>query len=313
MNDIERLKLLIRAGVATERHFREAGEAAVLKAKLEGGTCIRAHADEVQVVSEESRTLRYVWSSEKVDRMGDIIRVAGWDTANFSGNPIALWGHDTDQPIGNSPQHVKDLGFGKLWGDITFAPEGASPVADSRYKLAKAGVLKATSVGFLPLEVDTVSDKTRRQQLGLGDWGVMFLRQELLEISLVSVPANPDALQLSVRQAIGAGVITEEEGDSYVRGALQTERELLRQLEGMSARRSAVPRPELPWERALQRTEELAESLARIERAVAQLGDRLSAPAGADARGSDAGRGYDAGQLLDLIDQRARRLGRNAS
>jgi hypothetical protein len=47
--------------------------------------------------------------------------------------------------------------------------------------------LRAVSVGFQPIEREALADNS----------GILFTKQELLETSLVSVPANPSAVQLA--------------------------------------------------------------------------------------------------------------------
>jgi phage head maturation protease len=66
---------------------------------------------------------------------------------------------------------------------INFAPKGVSEIADETCALAKAGVLNAVSIGFRPLKSEP-----------LRTGGQKFTKWELLELSIVSVPANPSAL-----------------------------------------------------------------------------------------------------------------------
>ena len=54
-------------------------------------------------------------------------------------------------------------------------------------ELVSQGFLKATSVGFRPLALQPSSDPARK-------YGIDFLEQELLEFSIVSIPANAEAL-----------------------------------------------------------------------------------------------------------------------
>jgi phage head maturation protease len=89
--------------------------------------------------------------------------------------------HNPEQPIGVWPQiEVKN---GRLEALGEFAPEGVSELADEYCALAKAGVINAVSVGFIPLA---------REPIREGGW--RFMQWELVELSLVSVPANPNAL-----------------------------------------------------------------------------------------------------------------------
>lgn len=138
--------------------------------------------------SEVGPDLTFVLSDATVDRMGDTIDPAGWDLRWFRKNPIALFGHDSAFPIGKWAD-VRVEG-GKLIGRLMLAAEGTSARIDEIRRLVEQGVLRAVSVGFKPLEAEP-KDKAQ-------PWGAQtYKRSELLETSLVSVPANPAALALA--------------------------------------------------------------------------------------------------------------------
>jgi hypothetical protein len=82
-------------------------------------------------------------------------------------------------------------------GDIEFMSADISAFADSIYRMVKGGFIKAVSVGFIPLEWKFVSDNKR-------PYGIDFLKQTLLEISVCPVPCNPNALA----EAKSAGIDT---------------------------------------------------------------------------------------------------------
>jgi hypothetical protein len=63
-------------------------------------------------------------------------------------------------------------------------PLGASRTADEFCALAKAGVLSAVSVGFRPIDAEPIKNGR----------GVLWKAWELLELSLVAVPSNPNAV-----------------------------------------------------------------------------------------------------------------------
>ena len=140
------------------------------------------------------RALRFTISTESVDREQDVIRIAGWDLANFRKNPVVLWGHDSSRlPIGRAfDVKIED---GALKASVEFipadTPEGGQ-FAESVLRLARGGFIAATSVGFRPLKWDYTNDQSR----GADDWfpGIDFEEQELVELSIVTVPANPEAL-----------------------------------------------------------------------------------------------------------------------
>ena len=129
--------------------------------------------------------MEFVLSDETPDRMDDIIVSDGWDLEAFRKNPIALFNHKSDFPIGKwSGLRTTDK---QLRGHLELAPEGTSPRIDEIRKLIEAGILKAVSVGFKPLE-----SKQREKADGYS-----FTRCELVETSLVAVPANPNALAIA--------------------------------------------------------------------------------------------------------------------
>jgi len=132
--------------------------------------------------------LEFVLSDETPDRMGDVIMVNGWQLANFKRNPIALFGHRSDFPIGTwSDMRIERQ---QLRGRLVMAPEGTSPRIDEIRRLIDAGVLKAVSVGFKALKYEALDPDDI--------WGgLRYLEQELVETSLVSVPANPNALAVA--------------------------------------------------------------------------------------------------------------------
>jgi HK97 family phage prohead protease len=156
---------------------------------------------EVRSISEEARTIEFVSSTEGVDRYGDIIRVKGWDTAAYMKNPVFLWGHQSSQPpIGKTISLKKETGARPaLIQTVQFATKDEYPFADTVFNLYKGGYMKAVSVGFKPLEAPKLIKDTDTGEFT----GYEFTKQELLELSAVPIPANPEA----VARAIGDGVI----------------------------------------------------------------------------------------------------------
>jgi HK97 family phage prohead protease len=126
------------------------------------------------------RTIIAIASDETVDRAGDVMVAAGCDASAYKNNPIVLLGHGPTRPVGTASVITKS---GRLEAVIKFAPQGTSESADETYALVKAGVLNGVSIGFRPIESESLSRG-----------GVKFTKWELLDISVVAVPANPSAL-----------------------------------------------------------------------------------------------------------------------
>ena len=141
----------------------------------------KTHASEVKGMS-------FVLSDSSVDRMGDIIMANGWKLSNFKRNPIALGFHRNDFIVGRW-KDVRVEGT-ELRGDLELAPDGTSPRIDEIRRLVDAGILRAVSVGFRPLKHEPLDPEE--------PWnGARFLEQELVECSLVSVPANANAIAVA--------------------------------------------------------------------------------------------------------------------
>jgi HK97 family phage major capsid protein/HK97 family phage prohead protease len=160
-----------------------------------------------------SDPLEFVLSDDTVDRYGDVIEPAGWALANFRKNPIALFGHSASFPIGNW-SNVRVEG-NKLLARLEFAARGTSARIDELIGLVEQGILRAVSVGFRPLSDPVPLDEKKPYN------GVRYTKQELLETSLVSVPANPAALVLArslnisdetIALAFGEHAVTRQRG-----------------------------------------------------------------------------------------------------
>jgi HK97 family phage prohead protease len=116
------------------------------------------------------------------DREGDVVVPEGIELTNYRKNPVVLWAHDyqslpvaTCTAINVVPGRGLRARFRWLDGD---------PFADRVRRAWDAGVVRAASIGFAPLRVEP------------NDAGYTYTRSELLEWSLVPVPANPEAVRV---------------------------------------------------------------------------------------------------------------------
>ena len=130
----------------------------------------------------------YVLSDATMDRYGDIIEPDGWLLDGFRSNPIALFNHSPHQPIGRWQNiRVED---DRLVADFQPAKKGTSQRTDEILSLIEQDILRATSVGFRGVASEPIDPKRPLA-------GTRYTRQELLETSIVSVPANPAALAVA--------------------------------------------------------------------------------------------------------------------
>ena len=119
-------------------------------------------------------------STNAVDRAGDIIEHDAWTKGgleNFKSNPIILFNHNYDRPIGRA----KELSVGENGLDITARiSKSANEIKD----LIKDGVLGAFSVGFKVKDAEYMTETD----------GYKIKDAELFEVSVVSVPCNQNAV-----------------------------------------------------------------------------------------------------------------------
>lgn len=124
-----------------------------------------------------------VYTSTKEDRDRDILEAAGCEV---DGQMPVLWQHDPTAPIG-AHREILSQDKGRVIGvyEIADTPLGA----DAAY-LAEFGALRH-SHGFRPKEFEPITEKDGTHEIVTGFHVTKF---EMMEISLVSVPSNTDAV-----------------------------------------------------------------------------------------------------------------------
>ena len=115
-----------------------------------------------------------------LDRAGDIIEADAWTKGgleNFKSNPIILFNHNYDKPIGRAKDlKVTDNG-------LEISAKISKGAGDNVTQLIKDGVLGAFSVGFKVKDADYMTETD----------GYKIKDAELFEVSVVSVPCNQGA------------------------------------------------------------------------------------------------------------------------
>jgi phage portal protein BeeE len=135
--------------------------------------------------------LDFIASDETLDRYDEIILAQGWKLENYRRNPVFQNAHKYGDIIFTLGKALfTEVREGRLVQRIEFATE-VNPMARIAYGLYRGKFLNAVSVGFVPL----------RWENGGAEAGYRrkYLEQELLEVSAVGIPANPNALQLGLK------------------------------------------------------------------------------------------------------------------
>lgn len=136
--------------------------------------------------------------SQLNDRQVDIrmmtsgLKDDGWDLpaanvnlARYLQNPIQLFSHDPNFPVGNN-SNIRIVGD-SITARCTFARQGVSARIDEVAALVKDGVIRACSIGFDPVQSELIDPKNPRGGRRATKWS-------LLECSFVSVPLDPAAI-----------------------------------------------------------------------------------------------------------------------
>lgn len=149
-----------------------------------------------------------VWfraTSEAKDRHGTVIESRGIDVEPFLRNPVVGWGHrtirggDPDDVIGRVEAIERGADFIDV--SVTFADHERAQLTE---RLVRGGFVSAISVGLLPHKTGTRTIDGHRVPV--------IEKSELLEVSIVPVGSNPQALRL-LRDLTG-GESPENEGGS---------------------------------------------------------------------------------------------------
>lgn len=158
---------------------------------------------EVLAVDGGDPVMDFIASDGSIDRYNEVIQPAGWQLDNFRANPVIPDCHNyssISKILGRAKSvQVKEVsGRQALVNRVAFCTD--NPMGNLAYKMAKAGFIRSQSVGFIPLEWQNGIGKDQPDRT--------YTKTELLEISLVVVPANPGA---TIGLALKTGAILESD------------------------------------------------------------------------------------------------------
>jgi HK97 family phage prohead protease len=139
----------------------------------------------------DAKTFSATISSPRVDRHSDSIAISAWTTASYSRNPIVLFNHNANLPIGRATKVF--VNGSRLRAEFQFSDD---PEALRVRNLTENGYIFSCSVGFIPAGDWAFSKDPERQH------GIDFKTGcDLVEFSIVSVPSNVDATIDTPQQA----------------------------------------------------------------------------------------------------------------
>jgi HK97 family phage prohead protease len=130
-------------------------------------------------------------SDDTLDRYDEIIQADGWKLDNYNRNPVIQNCHNYGDVLFTIGKAVRTWIDGQALMQVWKLASQENPIAKVTRDLFKGGFLNASSVGFVPIRWETGSQGS--------DFRRKYLEQELLEVSAVGIPANPNALAMGVK------------------------------------------------------------------------------------------------------------------
>lgn len=160
------------------------------------GLILKTFPAKLALVDRERRRIRIRITMTQADRDKEVVVASGAKLDAFRANPIVLYMHRLDLPIGIVTE--LELFDDAIVAEVQFTPEDNphfGALAEGVLQLYATGFMRAASIGFLPIEVT-------ERQIVAGQEGRAFLEWELLELSLVTVPSLREALVTDAAAAL---------------------------------------------------------------------------------------------------------------
>jgi HK97 family phage prohead protease len=154
----------------------------------------------IRSADDDARVIEGIASTPTPDRYSDIVEPKG---AVYELPMPLLWQHETDKPVGAvefAKPNADGIPFKASIAKMD-EPGTLKNRLDEAWQSVKAGLVRAVSIGFRPLETSR-----------LDNGGYRYLSWEWLELSLVTIPANAEAtinvirsIDMQARAAFGRG------------------------------------------------------------------------------------------------------------
>lgn len=154
-------------------------------------------------LDKDSREFISVISTDAIDRVGDVMIPKGLRKKNYSGNPVVLFNHDTNIPIGVC-RWIKPEG-NKLIAKTYITDK--TQFGRDVFGLLQDGIIGAMSISFTPLNVGLPTSKELKERPELVNATKIIREWELLEYSIVTIPCNPECLALAVAKGYSPNIL----------------------------------------------------------------------------------------------------------
>lgn len=149
---------------------------------------------EVKSVNEDRRIIRGIATTPRPDRVGDVVEPLG---VKFKNPMPFLWQHDHKKPIGEVKFDQPTAAGITFEAEIPIINEPGTlkDRVDEAWQSIKLGLVRAVSIGFSPVEYNHIENG-----------GIRITKSEVLELSAVTIPAQPDAVMTSIKNMDASGI-----------------------------------------------------------------------------------------------------------
>lgn len=217
------------------------------------------------IAAEDDMTIEGIANAADPDRGRELILSSAWRTESYDLNPIILFNHNHNWPIGTCVEYkVEDQG---LYYRAMIGRPAAYPCMTETQIMVRSllaqGILRASSVGFLPFNIDYDEENDV----------LRYTEVELLEISVVSVPMQ----QGSLLDNVGPAAKSIKSPDVIIKGEKKMdEKQFAEVMAKLQAILDAVGKPKEPpmppkEEGCSEENKSLKAKVAELEASIAAL------------------------------------------
>lgn len=156
----------------------------------------------VKEVRDDQRLITGIATTPTPDRMSDVIEPLG---IKYNNPMPLLWQHKSDQPVGSvtfDTPTKKGVTFRATIASFD-EPGNLKNRLDEAWHSVKLGLVKAVSIGFRPIEYAFMDDG-----------GIHYLETEVMELSLVTIPAQADATIQTIKSIDGPFLAASGHGET---------------------------------------------------------------------------------------------------
>lgn len=182
---------------------------------------VRVRAQQPEDADPNEPVIDLIGSVQTVDEYETIFVQSGMDARDFDRNPVFLRQHDGGSPpLGLIEKHWRTSVRVRVRRDDRWVQEDVpatafrarfdvaeDPAEDDMFqqvarcylRMYRQKIMRAASIRFAPIageyEFGSEMSESKRKKWGLSEYGILFKKWRLVELSAVTLPGNKDALR----------------------------------------------------------------------------------------------------------------------